>query len=153
MKSILQTSGGAVVNEHNFGWMMQEGGGWWVTWGPSPVTIFKNIIFPFPYQGVQSWPQLGRHGQKSSHFCGLFFCVLLLKTKSRLGLAYSVAWILPSMSDSPFVLGSPLPLLHLFREWREVHPKKYYSQFNIFLHDVPKKNKKRETSWKLNRRR
>lgn len=108
---------------------------------------FKDVIFPFPYQGVQSWPKLGRHGQKSSHFCGLFLCVLLLKTKSQLGLAYSAARISPSMSNSPFVLGSPLPLLHLFQERREVHPRKYYSWFNIFLHDVQKK-----TSWKLNRR-
>lgn len=133
VQSVLGTRTAAVLSEHSFRSGMHKASQWWhrctlpslqahlgVPWGPSPTTISK-WLFCFPASGSSELAKPTH--QKNYHSSDLFICVLFQKANSQL-YSLKVEWILPLTSDSPFVLGSPLPLLHLFQEEREVHPRK-----------------------------
>lgn len=93
----------------------------WVLWGPPPTTISK---WPFCFPASGSSELAKPIDLKNYNFYDVFICVLFQKANSQLRSTHSAVWIPPLMSDSPFVRGSPLPLLHLFREEREEHPRK-----------------------------
>lgn len=88
--------------------------------GPPPTTTSK---WPFSFPASGSSELAKPIDLKNYNFHDFFICVLFQKANSQLRSTRSAEWILPVMSDSPFVLGSPLPLLHLFREEREEHPE------------------------------
>lgn len=137
---MLRTRTAAVVSEHSFRWEMHKASQWWhrhtlpsfgipvspqahlwVPWGPPPIPISK-WPFRFPASGTS---ELAKPTDlKNYNFYSLFICVLFQKANSQLRSPHAAEWIVPLISDSPFVPGSLLPFLHLFQEQREVHPRK-----------------------------
>lgn len=103
----------------------------WFPWGPSLTTITK-WPFRFPISGsseMMGWRTI------LSIVCKSVFH----SWTSQLGFTHSAWWILSLVSDLPFVLGSPLPPLHLFQERREVRPRKHYKSVQHLLSLCAKK--------------
>lgn len=133
VQPVLSTRTAAVVSEHSLRWGMHKASQGWhrhilpffgtpvSPMGPPPTTISK---WPFCFPASGSSELAKPTDVKNYNFYDLFISVLFQKANSQLRSTHSVEWILPLISDSPFVPGSPLPLLHLFQEEREVYPRK-----------------------------
>lgn len=122
----------AVVSEHSFRWGMHKASQWWHRHtlpffgtrvnpvGASSHHHFKMAFLLSCFR--QFWAGQTYWCEELSFLWSVHQCFVPEgKLSSQI---HTFSWVNSTFNDSPFLLGSPLPLLHLFQEEREVHPRK-----------------------------